>query len=251
MGRRIIFINLMLCAVLFSCPALAHDSGGEGAVEAKTDKVLRQMSEYLNSLNQFSIHIESSVDVPLAYGQKIQLGRSIDVLVRRPDRLRADIKGDFLDQQLFYDGKQITLYGKKVNYYATMAASATIESALDYAEQSFGLVAPAADLIYRNSYDILAEDVQSGGYVGLSTVLGVECHHLAFRGKETDWQIWVENSKTPFPRKFIITSKWLAGSPQFTALLTNWDVSAEPKDSRFIFVAPAEAEKIDFLPPEN
>ena len=112
-------------------------------------------------------------------------------------------------------------------------------------------MAPAADLIYRNSYDILTKDVQSGGYIGLSTVSGVECHHLAFRAEETDWQIWIENSKTPLPRKFVITSKWTAGAPQFTALLSNWDVSPKLKDSRFTFVAPAGAEKIDFLPTEN
>jgi hypothetical protein len=251
MGSRIIFINLILCVVLFGCPAFAQDSGSVRTIEVKADKVLRQMSEYLNTLKHFSIHVESSADMLLAYGQKVQLGRSVDVNVRRPNRLRADIKGDFIDQQLFYDGKQITLYGKKVNYYATMEASATIESALDYAEQSFGLVAPAADLIYRNSYDILTEDLQSGGYAGLSTILGVECHHLAFRGKETDWQIWVENSETPFPRKFVITSKWQAGAPQFTALLTNWDVSVQLKDSLFTFTKQDKAEKIEFLPLEN
>jgi hypothetical protein len=251
MIKRIIYVILILCGALLSCPVLAQDSGGERAVEAKADKVLRQMSEYMNTLEQFSIHVENSVDTMLATGQKIQLGRSVDVLVRRPNRLRADIKGDIFHQQLFYDGKNITLYGKKVNYYATAKAPENIESAFDYAEQSFGLVAPAADLIYRNSYDILIKDVWSAGYVGLSTVSGVECHHLAFRAEETDWQIWIENSKTPLPRKFVITSKWTAGAPQFTAVLSNWDVSPKLKDSRFTFVAPAGAEKIDFLPTEN
>ncbi len=251
MRIRIIYIILILFAGLLSFPALAQDSGGEQAVEAKADKVLRQMSQYLNTLKQFSIHVENNVDMPLANGQKIQLGRSVNVFVRRPNRLKANIKGDIFEQQLFYDGQSITLYGKKVNYYATMKAPENIESAFDLAEQSFGLVAPAADLIYRNSYDILTEDVQSGDYVGLSTVFGVECHHLAFRGKETDWQIWVENSETPFPRKFVITSKWLAGAPQFTALLTNWDVSVQLKDSLFAFTEQDKAEKIEFLPSEN
>jgi len=217
MYKRTNLIVLILCVALLSCPAFAQDQVAVTAIDAKADKILRQMNDYLNTLEQFSIHLENSVDILIESGQKIQLGRSVNVSIKRPNRLRADIDGDSLSQQLFYDGKNITLYGKKVNYYATAKAPENIESALDYAEQSFGLVAPAADLIYRNSYDILTEDLQSGGYVGLSTVLGVECHHLAFRGKETDWQIWVENSETPLPRKFIITSKWIAGAPQFTA----------------------------------
>jgi hypothetical protein len=56
----------------------------------------------------------------------------------------VDIKGDPFNQQLYYDGRQITLFSKKVNYYATTKAPDTIESALSQAELTFGLVAPAA-----------------------------------------------------------------------------------------------------------
>ncbi|MGD8771401.1 MAG: DUF2092 domain-containing protein [Desulfobacterales bacterium] len=251
MIKRTNLIVLILCGALLSCPTFAQDQVAVTAIDAKADKILRQMNDYLNTLEQFSIHLENSVDILIESGQKIQLGRSVNVSIKRPNRLRADIDGDILSQQLFYDGKNIILYGKKVNYYATAKAPENIESALDYAEQSFGLVAPAADLINRNSYDILTKDIQSGGYVGLSTVSGIECHHLAFRAEETDWQIWIENGKTPLPRKFVITSKWIAGAPQFTAVFRNWDVSPKLKDNRFIFVAPAGAEKINFLPTEN
>ena len=249
MLRRTFCTILIICGMLLGRSAIAQDAGvGQRAIEPKADKVLRQMSEYLNTLDQFSLHSESTIDALIAPGQKIQLGRSIDLFVRRPNRLRADIMGDIVNQQLFYDGRSITLYGKKVNYYATMEAPDNIESALDQAERTFGLVAPGADLISRNSYDVLTEDVQSGVYVGLSTVHGVETHHLAFRGAETDWQIWIENSETPLPKKFIITTKWLAGAPQFTAIVTQWDASARIKDRQFIFVAPDKANKIEFLP---
>ena len=95
------------------------------------------------------------------------------------------------------------------------------------------------------------EDVQFGLYIDLSKIRGVECHHLAFRAEETDWEIWIENSKTPFPRKFVITGKWVAGAPQFTGLLTKWDVSSQLEDSLFTFVPPQGAEKIDFLRPQD
>ena len=251
MGRRTIFSMLIYYGILLSCPVFAQEQPAVKAIDAKADKVLRQMGDYLNTLEQFSTHLENSIDILMETGQKVQLGRSVDVSIKRPNLLRVDINGDVLSQQLFYDGKNITLYGKKVNYYATAKAPATIESAMDFAEQSFGLVAPAADLIYRNSYDILTKDIYSGGYVGLSTVSGVECHHLAFRSEETDWQIWIENSKTPLPRKFVITSKWIAGAPQFTALLSDWNVSSKHQDNLFTFVEPPGAVKIDFLSPEN
>jgi len=240
-----------LCLILLSCPAFGADAANPPAIEVKADELLRQMSEYLNTLGQFSLHTENSVDTLLATGQKVQLGRAVDVFVRRPDRFRANIKGDIFDQELYYDGKSITLFGKKVNYYATIEAPTTIGAAMDYAEESFGLVAPLADLMYKNSYDILIEDVQAGFYVGSSTVLGVECHHLAFRAEETDWQVWIEAGERPLPKKFVITSKWVAGAPQFTGLLTKWDVSAQLNDSLFTFVAPEGAHQIEFLPAEN
>ena len=248
MVKQTIYIILILFGTLLSFPAFAEEPGVARNVEAKADKILRQMSEYMNTLEQFSFHAENSMDTLLSTGQKIQLGRSVDVSIKRPNLLRADIKGDILDQQIFYNSKSITLYGKKLNYYATMDAPDNIESAIDHAERTFGLVAPGADLISRNSYSVLIEDVQSGVYVGLSTVHGVETHHLAFRGAETDWQIWIENSETPLPKKFIITTKWLAGAPQFTAIVTQWDVSAQLKDRQFTFVAPDKANKIEFLP---
>ena len=156
-----------------------------------------------------------------------------------------------LSQEIYYDGKMITLYGKQVNYYGTIEAPPTIEDAMDHALQSTDLVAPCADLIYRDAYGILTENVRSGRYVGRSSVFGVECHHLAFRGPEVDWQIWIENSKTPLPRKFVITSKWVAGAPQFIGLPTKWDVAPQLKDSLFTFVPPEGTHQIDFFPAEN
>ncbi len=239
------------CLLLLSFPALSEGQEKQQTIDPKADTILRQMSEHLNTLLQFSVHVENSLDILLSSGQKLQMGRSGNIFVKRPDRLRANMRGDRFNQEFFYDGKSITLLTKNLNYYATIKAPSNIEAAVDLAEESVGLVAPIADLIYRNSYDILIQDVQSGFYVGLSTVLGVECHHLAFRGEETDWQIWIENNAKPLPRKFIITSKWLAGAPQFTAFVTNWNVSPQFKDSLFTFVTPEGAQKIEFLSAEN
>jgi hypothetical protein len=237
--------------LLLSFPALSGAQEKQQAIDPKADSILRQMSEHLNTLPQFSVHVENSLDILLSSGQKLQMGRAGDIFVRRPDRIHANMKGDRFNQEFFYDGKSITLFTKNLNYYATIKAPSNIEEAVDLAEESVGLVAPIADLIYRNCYDILIQDVQSGFYVGLSTVLGVECHHLAFRGEETDWQIWIQNSAKPLPRKFIITSKWVAGAPQFTAFVTNWNVSPQLKDSLFTFVKPEGAQKFEFLSAEN
>ncbi len=127
--------------------------------------------------------------------------------MRRPDRLRASTRGDLRDQELFYDGGTLTLLTMNPNLYATIDAPPRIDAAMNLALESLGLVAPLLDFVYANAAEVLLEGVKSGLYVGLHNVRGVECHHLTFSQDDIDWQIWVENSQTPVPRKFVITDK--------------------------------------------
>ena len=248
--RRFCYVFILVVSIAL-LPAPDVNAEESSVIDARADKVLRQMSEYLNSLDQFTFHAENTEEEILSSGQKLQRGIAVNMSVRRPGRFMADIKGDVLNQQLFYDGKTIKLYGKNVNYYATMDAPSTIEAALDHALESFGLRAPLADFISKGSYEFMVENVDSGFYVGLSSVHGVESHHLAFRQEDIDWQIWIENSKTPLPRKLVITSKRVTGAPQFTALLSDWNLSPKLKNSLFIFVSPDKAEKIEFVPADK
>ena len=243
---------MSLLLALFSAAVLPpKDSIPPSHVDPRAVKVLTDMSDFIDTLKSFSVHAESSIDSFSGDGQKIKLHRGIDMYVKRPDRLRADVDGDFLDQQLFYDGKTITLYEKDKRYFGTIPATGDMAEAFEAAESTFGLVAPAADLIFEDAYGTLMADVAQGIVVGKSTIDQRPCMHLAFRGKETDWEIWIEDGKTPLPRQFIITSKWVAGAPQFSARFTRWDIAAQPKDDVFNFVKQADDSRIDFLPVEG
>ena len=102
-----------------------------------------------------------------------------------------------------------------------------------------------ADLLYEDPYGVFTEYVERGMDLGEAELDGRSCRHLAFRQESIDWQIWVENSDTPLPRKIIITEKWITGQPQFTAILSNWDVSPDLQDRIFIFDPPKGLLKID------
>lgn len=248
MLHRTVAWIVVVCAVLVSNPALSAGKEEAPSVQPRAVRILRQMTEYLKSLKQFTFHTENTEESVLSSGQKLQFATAVDVSVRRPNRLRGNVKGDFVDQSLFYNGQTVTLLDRNRNFYGIIKAPPTIEAALDYALETFDLSAPLSDLIYSNAYDILTENVESSLYVGLSNVQGVESHHLAFTQDDIDWQIWIENSETPLPRKFIITEKRVGGAPQFTARLSDWNVSPQLQDSVFTFVAPKGVEKIEFLP---
>ncbi len=242
---------LTLWIVFTSLPAYAAEVETIPPVDAKADEVLREMSAFLGSLDKFTFHAENSTDEVLDSGQLIQLSQGVDLAVRRPDRFWASAQGDIVTQQFFYDGKSVTLFNSKDNVYATIDAPATIDAALDYTVKAFELKAPLTALLVSDMYSRVSPNIATGSYLGLHRVLGTSCHHLAFTTRDVDWQIWVDAGDKPWPRKVIITSKRVAGAPQFTALLSDWTTSGKFKDSKFKFNAPKDAHKIEFLPAGN
>ena len=85
-------------------------------------------------------------------------------------------------------------------------------------------------------------DVIEAEVIGKGVIDGVECDHLAFRDVDTDWQIWIESGARPIPRKYVITSKEVAGAPQYTLRIKEWktDVAADA----FVFKPDPSATKI-------
>jgi hypothetical protein len=97
-------------------------------------------------------------------------------------------------------------------------------------------------------YEELMQDTTQGRYLGLEPVDGVACHHLAFTGKEVDWQIWIQDGAEPVPRRYVIVSKNETGRPEFTVNLSHWQTEANLPDTLFAFQPPAGSRRIEFLP---
>ena len=244
-ARRIISVVSLAMLVLAGWPELGHTQ--PTGIDPQAEKLLKRMSDYLASRQQFTAKAESTLEVVLTSGQKLQYDSPATLMVSRPNKLRAHRKGDLANQEFFYDGKTLTLYNPRENLYATTAAPPTLDETLDFAREKLDIIAPAAELLYKNAAEKMLKESSSGFVVGPSVVGGVKCTHLAFRGSEVDWQIWIEDGDKPLPRKFILTSKKVAGEPQFTVLIRNWDVAPKLTNSEFSFTPPKGAKKIEFL----
>lgn len=213
-------------------------------IEKRARDILREMGDYLKTAPAFIFKTTITYDQVLPTGQKLQFGAVTDVAVRRPNRLRAGRRGDLENRQLWYDGKSITLLDVNENVYATIAAPGVIDAALDLAMKKYGISAPLADVVYADPYTLLMEKVEGATYVGLHSVGGTRCHHLAFTQKNVDWQIWIEDGKQLVPRKVVITYKNDPGSPQFTAVISKWDFNVRLPDRLFIFHPPEGAGRV-------
>lgn len=220
-------------------------------VDPQAAELLRTSTAFLARQRQFSVNARMTIEVVLKSGQKIQFDHTGDLSVQRPDKLRADRRGDLVDQIFYYDGKSLTLYNPGQRYYATVPAPNTLEAMLDFARTKLDIEAPAGDLLYGNAYEIVMDGVTSGFVVGKSVVEGVRCDHLAFRGADVDWQVWIREGKQPLPCKYVITSREIPGEPEFSVVMTRWDLAPKFTDQTFTFAPTKNAQKVDFLPLEK
>ena len=216
-------------------------------VSPEADGILRRMSKYLGSLQAFSFDATHTTDVVLDSGQKLAMTANSNVKVRRPDKLRSDRRGEKYDLSFFYDGRTVTLLGRQANAYAQAPAPPNLDAMIDFARDKLDLDAPGADLLYNNPYPVLTEDVVAGTRIGTAVVDGIRCHHLAYRGRQVDLQLWVEDGPRPLPHKYVITTKDVRSFPQYTVEMHNWNTSATLPDDVFVFVPPPEARRIEFL----
>jgi hypothetical protein len=217
------------------------------ALDPQALAALNQMGAFLRQQRTLAVRAETTTDEVLASGQKIQLGSTVDLRVRRPNRLRADVESDRKSRRFYYDGKMFTMFGPRAGYYATMAAPATINDLVEVAAQRYGLEFPLVDLFYWGTPRSGAKSIRAASSLGRSTVNGIPCDHYAFRQADVDWQIWIEHTTSPLPRKLLITSINEPGQPQHTVEMA-WTLSPLLEDQLFKFAPPAEAQRIEFTP---
>jgi hypothetical protein len=220
----------------------------QAAVDPAATQLLKRMTDYLDSLKQFSVHTQNTVEDLLDSGQRIDTDVSATVTVSRPNKLRAERKGELLDQVFYYDGKTLTLYNPTDRVYGTEPAPATIEELLRYASDSLGLIVPAADLVYHNAFPMLMQGVTSATVIGKAVIDGVVCDHLAFSRPDVDFQVWVADGGQPLPCKYVVTDTSTPALISISTVMSDWNVAPAVTAASFTFVPPEGTMAISFMP---
>ncbi|EGV17270.1 DUF2092 domain-containing protein [Thiocapsa marina] len=242
-GRGFVQATGIALSLGFAGGAAATEQG----VDPEADRILRAMSSYLGGLAAFSVQADVDDEIIDLAGQKLQMSSSASLLVERPDHFHAHRRGPAADLEVLFDGQTLTLHGKRLQIYARVDAPGTIEQAVTELRAATGFDAPAGDLLYADPYPGLMTDVSAGAYLGTAYVDGTEAHHLAFRATKVDWQIWVRTGDAPLPLKYVITSKWVTGAPQYAVRFRDWDTAPKIPADRFTFVAPEGARQLERL----
>lgn len=241
--RKVLFCLAIILA--FSLCAVGQSpSQKNAALNSQAMAALDKMGAYLRTLSTFEVNADVTSDDVLEDGQTVQTNRAIHLLAAKPNRLFVEITSDEMERNYFYNGKDFTIYGKLVDYYATVPAPPTTYELIDELQKKFAIELPLVDLfLWGSDESSSADKLTSAIDLGPSSVNGTTCEQYAFRQSGLDWQIWIQQGDYPLPRKLVLVTTDDESRPRFTETLT-WNLAPSFNEAAFTFDPPASAHKI-------
>jgi hypothetical protein len=238
--------GLMPVALEAAEPAAAQQKPQIGA-EAMT--ALQRMGETLRQ-PQFSFQAQTIRVYAGPKGEPLHIFHTLDVTVKRPNRLLVVRNGDDGQSKLVYDGKTLVIYMQDGNRYASIPVPGTIYGMMKDAMGRLGVDFPLADFLTNDPEKSFLSGVTEGEVVNTVTIDGVPCLHMFFvQPPGMELELWLEKNAQSLPRRLIVTYRSLPGEPNFTATFSNWNFSIHPSDAEFVFEPPPGAVKVALRPP--
>jgi hypothetical protein len=237
--------GILLCSPIGS-PVLAkaaRQADAPPTIDPSAIEALNKMITYLHSLKAFQVQADVSNDDVLDDGQIIENISKVDLLASRPNRLRVEVTSDERHRLFLYDGKNFTVWGMLVNYYATVPAPPTIGELIDQIDDKYDIELPLVDLFRWGTNEDDAKKITAAVDAGPSTVGGVTCEQYAFRQEGVDWQVWIQLGEFPLPRKLVIRTLSDDARPAHRDTLT-WNLAPSFDNESFVFDPPQDAKRI-------
>jgi hypothetical protein len=219
------------------------DSTGQSAIDPGAMEALNKMGVYLRTLTSFQVLADITTDNVLDDGQTIQFGSKVNLLAARPNRMRVEVTDDDGHRFYFFDGKNFTIFGQVVNYYATVPAPPTLAQLADDLNDKYGIEMPLYDLFQWGTNDANIKKIKAADDIGPSAVDDVTCEQYAFRQEGVDWQIWIQLGEFPLPRKLVIRTLTDDAKPQHSEILT-WNLAPSYSENAFTFDPGPDARRI-------
>jgi hypothetical protein len=223
-------------------------SAASGAAERDASAIaaLDRMGTYLRGLTTFQIRGETSRDEVLDDGQSVEFGAVVDMIVQRPNRIRAEVTSDRKQRLYFGDGKTFSVWARRMNYYATIPAPPTLRELADTLADKYDLELPLVDLFYWGERKSL-DEIRGASDIGPSQIDGVTCEHYAFR-QEGRRLAGLDSSRATIR----CLASWSSGPrPTMRGRSTRprWRGTWLPSydDTAFTFVPPKDAKRITLV----
>jgi hypothetical protein len=219
-------------------------------ISAAASAVLAHMGETLRG-REFSFDAQTIRVYQGAGGEPLHIFHTLDVTVRRPNRLLVARNGDDGASRLVYDGKTLSVYAADGNAYASVPVPGTIGGMMRAAMGRLGIDFPLADFLTDAPDKAFLSGVAAGRVVNTVPIDGVPCLHMIFaQPPGIELELWLENTDRALPRRLIVTYRSLPGEPNLIATFSGWNFAVHPSDADFVFRPPPGAVKVALQPPK-
>lgn len=242
MTRLVTLSAFSISAALAISPA-AGQGPASGTREPAALAALDRMGAALRSHQNVNVHADVTAEDVLTSGQKLQYGGTVDIVARRPDRLRMTSKMGTAERVLYFDGQNLTLASPTLGYYATAQSPGSIHEMLTVAQDRYGLEVPLADLFVWGSKPHLADELTSAVSAGEEVIGGQACDHYAMRQQGLDWQVWIRKGQDALPCKLVLTKMSDPAMPQFSAVYS-WSDATPAENIAYTYTPPPGAKPI-------
>jgi len=216
-------------------------------IDPRAEHIVRRACAELADAKTFTFHAEVTFEQVLPQAPvKLQFAGITDYAVRKPSALAIDFESDLGAKRFWYDGTTLTVFDAAQMMYTSTSVPDSIDGMLQRVAETNNLTLPLADLAMSDPCANIKR-VLFGAYVGPGDVGGVTCDHLAFTNSNFDWQIWIQRSGKPLPRKVVINYRSTPGAPEYVAVISDWKFPGTISNVRFTPQIPKKAIRIKFV----
>ena len=116
---------------------------------------------------------------------------------------------------------------------------------LDTVQEDYDLSLPLADILYSDFYAAQEPYILSAAHLGERTIQDVTFDHISVESIGADWQVWIETTVAPIPRRLVMQFVEADGQPEYMATFHRWAVGEPIDEAAFIATIPDDWERME------
>ena len=151
-----------------SCPAV--EQAAAVGIDPEASAIIKALSEGNQRTGNVRFKVYDTSDEVTDSGEILQYAHVRTAVLRRPDKLWMETRGDKANTSLWYDGAMFTLLDRDKNVYVQLKAPATLDETIDMVYDRYGISTPLADMLSGNMYAVLMDSVITCRYLGQGLV---------------------------------------------------------------------------------
>jgi hypothetical protein len=241
MNKTILFL------LLFS-PFAGQIHAQSPAIDTVAVSILDRMSAMIGDLHSCHVTIKANYDINTKDLGLVKHSNEHQLYMNGPTKMLVRSEGDKGSRDFFYNGDTLSYYSMDKNQYGQIEAPPTVMDMIDTVNKLYGIEFPVADFFYPTFVDDILAESTNLAYLGMTTVDGKECHHIAGTAKDKTFQFWISNDAYALPIKVVIVYTDKPMNPQYEAVLSGWQINPDLPDAMFAFMPPPGAKRIKLKP---